>query len=89
MSVFFILIYYKASLFAHLENFIRTRHIPGWTARPLERADKSWAAPTGRRDPAGYNGTSALDASPHRAARHQHAGREDHSMAGQLPAAGI
>lgn len=43
----------------------------------MEKANKSWVAPTGRDDPAGYNGTSALDASQHRAARHQHAGREN------------
>ena len=42
----------------------------------MEKANKSWVAPTGRDDPAGHNGTSALDASQHRAARHQHAGRE-------------
>ena len=47
----------------------------------LEEANKSWVAPTGRNDPAGHNGTSALDASQHRAARHQHAGREKLSMA--------
>lgn len=43
----------------------------------MEKANKSWVAPTGRDDPAGHNGTSALDASQHRAARHQRAGREN------------
>ena len=55
----------------------------------MEKANKSWVAPTGRDDPAGYNGTSALDASQHRAARHQHAGREKLSMAWQLQADGL
>ena len=71
----------KASYFKHLENHITARHIPGWRAAPLEKANKSWVVPTGRDDPAGHNGTSALDASQHRAARHQHAGREKLSMA--------
>ena len=73
--------YTMKAFFQNLENRIITRHIPGWRAAPLEKANKSWVAPTGRDDPAGHNGTSALDASQHRAARHQHAGRENHSMA--------
>ena len=73
--------YTMKAFFQNLENRIITRYIPGWRAAPLEKANKSWVAPTGRDDPAGHNDTSALDASQHRAARHQHAGRENHSMA--------
>ena len=37
--------YTMKAFFQNLENRIITRHIPGWRAAPLEKANKSWVRP--------------------------------------------
>ena len=74
IAKFFPFLKYEGIHFKHLEKPHNSPSHPRLESAPLEKANKSWVAPTGRDDPAGHNDTSALDASQHRAARHQHVG---------------